>query len=94
MITSHENGLPLQGNDLAVRDIMIEAWTNFAIYGNPTPKGISELPPWTPVNSNFQLWNIDKGVDYTSFKFYCKLCKAPSSGKILMQDKHTSVWGG
>ena len=53
-----ENGLPLQGNDLAVRDIMIEAWTNFATYGNPTPEGILELPPWSPVNSNFQLWNI------------------------------------
>ena len=53
-----ENGLPLEGNDLAVRDIMTEAWTNFAIYGNPTPEGISELPSWTPVNSNFQLWNI------------------------------------
>ena len=53
-----ENGLPLEGNDLAVRDIMTEAWTNFANYGNPTPEGISELPPWTPVNSNFQLWNI------------------------------------
>ena len=49
---------PLTGNDVAIRDIMTSAWTNFAVYGDPTPpnSGFS----WTPqvANSNYDYWNI------------------------------------
>ena len=52
---------PLQlADDLLVRDIMASAWTNFAIYGDPTPPGSSSLS-WTPVDSASglqQYWNI------------------------------------
>ena len=37
---------------------MTTAWTNFAIYGDPTPPS-SELSPWTPCTSESKLyWNI------------------------------------
>ena len=47
-------------NDLIVRDIMASAWTNFAIYGDPTPPGSSSLS-WThvdPASGLQQYWNI------------------------------------
>ena len=47
-------------DDLIVRDIMASAWTNFAIYGDPTPPGSSDLS-WTPVDPASglqQYWNI------------------------------------
>ena len=28
---------PLSGNDLVMREMMLSTWTNFAIYGDPTP---------------------------------------------------------
>ena len=53
---------PLQlADDLIVRDIMASAWTNFAIYGDPTPPGSSSSLLWTPVDpasSLQQYWNI------------------------------------
>ena len=53
---------PLQlADDLIVRDIMASAWTNFAIYGDPTPPGSSNSLSWTSVDpaSNLQqYWNI------------------------------------
>ena len=39
---------------------MTSAWTNFAIYGDPTPPG-SNVSSWIPVDSNSELqqyWNI------------------------------------
>ena len=37
---------------------MTTAWTNFAIYGDPTPPN-SELSTWTPCTSESKLyWNI------------------------------------
>ena len=49
---------PLTNEDATVRDIMISAWTNFAIYGDPTPPD-SDLS-WTPLapDSEHQYWNI------------------------------------
>ena len=50
---------PLSGDDLVVRDVMSSAWTNFAIYGDPTPPG--SYLSWTPVDPKSELqnyWNI------------------------------------
>ena len=41
---------PLTGNDLAIRELLLEAWINFATYGDPTPPG-SEFD-WLPQMSN------------------------------------------
>ena len=51
--------MPLNEQDLAVSNIMSDAWTNFAKYGDPTPD--SHLS-WTPVeagmSNTLQFWNI------------------------------------
>lgn len=48
----------LSGDDESVRNVMTSAWTNFAIYGDPTPPG-SGLS-WMPLvlDSVHQYWNI------------------------------------
>merc|ERR1711976_1085478 len=50
--------LPMDGDDVAVSDIMTKAWTDFATYGDPTPPG-SKFS-WTPLEttSHFSFWNI------------------------------------
>ena len=42
---------PLTGDDALLRKLMVMAWTNFAMYGNPTPPESVVLVPggWTPV---------------------------------------------
>ena len=49
---------PIYGDDIIVQNIMTKAWTDFAIYGDPTPPG-SEFS-WTPLDniSQFSYWNI------------------------------------
>ena len=53
-----QNNVTLNENDSKVREIMTDAWTNFAKFGDPTPPG-SEFS-WLPVeNPDFhKLWNI------------------------------------
>lgn len=41
--------------DIAIRDTMVELWTNFAIHGNPTPSS-GRLPKWTPTEKH-DSWN-------------------------------------
>ena len=41
---------PLTGNDMAIRELLLAAWINFATYGDPTPPG-SEFD-WLPQMSN------------------------------------------
>ena len=44
----------ISGNDEIVRGLMSSAWTNFAIFGDPTPPGTSSFS-WTPVDPNSEL---------------------------------------
>lgn len=44
--------------DIAIREAMVEMWTNFATHGNPTPSG-SKLPKWVPTESH-DSWNYLK----------------------------------
>ncbi|KAG0721627.1 hypothetical protein GWK47_046100 [Chionoecetes opilio] len=46
----------LEGQQIVVKDRMVKLWTNFAIYGNPTPEADSEwqalnIPEWLPVTT-------------------------------------------
>lgn len=41
--------------DVAIREAMVEMWTNFAIHGNPTPSSGS-LPKWNPTKK-YDKWN-------------------------------------
>jgi len=50
----------LTGEDSLVRNTMIEAWTNFAYYGDPTPPGSESS--WTPLTTPDQYWNISGPV--------------------------------
>ena len=49
----------IYGDDIIVQNIMTTAWSNFAIYGDPTPPGMSDLS-WVPLQdvSDFKFWNI------------------------------------
>ena len=49
---------PIDGDDIAVQQIMTQAWTDFATFGDPTPPG-SEFS-WTPLEnvSYNSFWNI------------------------------------
>ena len=49
---------PISGDDLIVKDIVTQAWTNFAVFGDPTPPGSNFS--WTPLEdtSNLNLWHI------------------------------------
>ena len=48
----------LTGTDLEVSDLMISAWTNFAIFGDPTPPDMLDVT-WLPIGpGNFQYLNI------------------------------------
>ena len=49
---------PIYGDDIAVQQIMTQAWTDFATFGDPTPPG-SEFS-WTPLGnvSYNNFWNI------------------------------------
>ena len=44
----------ISGNDEIVRGLMSSAWTNFAIFGDPTPPGTSSFS-WNPVEPNSEL---------------------------------------
>ena len=48
--------LHLPEEDMSVREVMVTAWSNFAIYGDPTPQdsGLS----WTESDSDLRYWNI------------------------------------
>ena len=50
--------IQLRGDDIPVKDIMTQAWADFATFGNPTPPG-SKFS-WTPLEntSYFTFWNI------------------------------------
>ena len=49
---------PLSGNDIVMREMMLETWTNFATYGDPTPpdSGLDWLPQLS--NSEHLFWYI------------------------------------
>ena len=51
--------IPLTEQDIIVQNIMTTAWANFAIFGDPTPPGMSDFS-WSPLQSvsDFQFWNI------------------------------------
>ena len=50
---------PLNAEEIALRNTMISAWTNFAKFGDPTPPD-SGLTPWAPIYADIepQYWNI------------------------------------
>ena len=50
---------PLNEEEIALRNTMVLAWTNFAKYGDPTPPD-SGLTPWDPIIADKEplFWNI------------------------------------
>ena len=50
---------PLNEEEIALRNTMVSAWTNFAKYGDPTPPD-SGLTPWSPIYADIdpQYWKI------------------------------------
>ena len=53
------SNMPIYGTDIIVQDIMTSMWSNFAIYGDPTPPGMSDFS-WVPLEdvSDFKYFNI------------------------------------
>ena len=49
--------LPLNNEEIFLREIMTTAWTNFAKFGIPTPPD-SGLTPWNPLDESMKVWNI------------------------------------
>ncbi|MDR1203827.1 MAG: carboxylesterase family protein [Tannerellaceae bacterium] len=51
---------PFTEGDYALSNIMVDAWCNFANYGNPNGKGENNWTPYTNDNKQFMIFNLDK----------------------------------
>ena len=60
--------LPLNSEDTKVRNVMTDAWANFAKYGDPTPPGsVSTWLPVDPFHGRRQFWNISGAIPHMTF---------------------------
>jgi carboxylesterase type B len=90
--------LPLNEDDLAVRETMIKYWTNFAKYGHPSPLLKDNLTQWLAYSSekNYMILDaeatMDKNVEEERMTFWQKIHWNERESKIEEENIFTKAY--